>query len=296
MSSVTVPLYHYALLKGYLAGQNAPNEALAAVEALYMAAVQGPLRADALDAIQAVKEAAERLVGMATVSPPVEVSVAKPELHIVDLPQSAEFDLPPLTRRALEKVAEPVATPEAPGEPQTDEAKIAAFIAVKTFERCPPAHAAGDDTEVVVGPSEPKKRREWSPEARAAAADRMRSRQAEKRGQPAANLPAGAQPTIEIRKPALPTPAHGPTQKPKPDPAIDVDRLITVHKGYAGKRDDGLLVDSDWPDIKTRLAKGEDKKAIAGDYDVEMEELDFFIASNQRREAKQPMGEARAPF
>ena len=33
------PLYHYALVKGSLAGQNAPSEALVAVEALYMAAV-----------------------------------------------------------------------------------------------------------------------------------------------------------------------------------------------------------------------------------------------------------------
>ena len=66
MSSVAIPLYHYALLKGYLAGQNPPSEVIVAVEALYIAAVQGPLRSDALEAIQAVKETAEGLSGWAT--------------------------------------------------------------------------------------------------------------------------------------------------------------------------------------------------------------------------------------
>lgn len=101
--------------------------------------------------------------------------------------------------------------------------------------------------------------------------------------------------TIEIRKAASQPPAPVPAPKPKPIPQIDVDRLITVHKGYAGKREDGTLTDSDWPDIKARLVKSPDRKAIASDYDVDLEDLNFFIQSCQRRE--QRSGEAPAsPF
>ena len=80
---------------------------------------------------------------------------------------------------------------------------------------------------------------------------------------------------------------------PEPSPP---QGLTLAHPGYAGKREDGQLQDEDWPDIKARLAKGDTRRAIAGDYDAELEDLDFFIASNQRREAKQPPGEARAPL
>lgn len=265
MSSVTLPLYHYALLKGYLVGHNPPSEVMAALEALHMAAVQGPLRADALDAIQAVREAADRLTGIAVTAQPVKVSGPEPEIRLHDLPESAEPELPPLTMRALEKAAERIAQPE---EPQTDEAKVASFLEAKQAEQCPPAHAAGEDHEVVVGPSEPKKRREWSPEARAAAAERMRATQARKKAERQAKEPE-------------PTPPH---------------RLTVAHPGYAGKRDDGQLLDEDWPDIKARLARGDSRRIIASDYEVDPEDLDHFIASNQRREAKQPPGEARAPL
>ncbi len=101
--------------------------------------------------------------------------------------------------------------------------------------------------------------------------------------------------TIEIRKAAPQAPATTATPKPKPAPQIDVDRLITVHKGYAGKREDGTLMDSDWSDIKARLAKSPDRKTIASDYDVDLDDLNYFVQSCQRRE--QRSGEALAsPF
>ena len=298
MSSVTVPLYHYALLKGFLAGQNPPSEVMAAVEALYMAAVQGPLSTDALEAIQAVKEAAERLAGMAIASPSVEISRAKPEAAVV-ISSSEEIVLPPLTKRALEMAAERDAAPESSGQPQTDEAKITAFLEAKAVEHCPPAHANGDGHEVVVGLAEPKKRKEWSPEARAAAAERMRARQAAgligRRKNESSPEPASPpEPAFEIRKASKPEPELAP--KPEPLPAVDPTRLITVHNGFAGNREDGQLRDEDWPDIKSRLARGETKAAIAGDYEAELEDLDYFIASCQRREAKRSLGEAPAPL
>lgn len=92
-------------------------------------------------------------------------------------------------------------------------------------------------------------------------------------------------------KPAVEEQAQDP--KPKPAPQVDIDRLITVHKGYAGKREDGTLTDADWPDIKARVARQEEIKAIASDYDVTEEDLGYFIASSQRREGK-TSGEAGA--
>lgn len=143
----------------------------------------------------------------------------------------------------------------------------------------------------------PKKKRNFSPEARAAAAERMRAMQARKKAErEASSVPTPEQSTFEPRKAEPPTPAKmSPSPKPKPLPAIDHERLITVHNGYAGKRDPGQpLTDDDWPDIKVRLAKSPDRRAIAGDYDVDLEDLNFFIASCQRREGKSP-GEAPAP-
>lgn len=86
---------------------------------------------------------------------------------------------------------------------------------------------------------------------------------------------------------------------PRPDLVTELSpphRLTVAHPGYAGKREDGQLNDDDWPDIKGRLARGNTRRAIASDYDVEIEDLEFFIASCQRREAKQPPGESRAPL
>lgn len=73
-------------------------------------------------------------------------------------------------------------------------------------------------------------------------------------------------------------------------------RLTAAHPGYAGMRGDGQLVDSDWPDIKEMLAQGRERRSIASDFDTDLEDLEFFISSNQRREAKKPPGEARAPL
>ena len=101
------------------------------------------------------------------------------------------------------------------------------------------------------------------------------------------------QPTFEVRKATKPEPA--PPPKPKPEPAIDPTRLITVHSGYAGKRKDGQFVDSDWPDIEARAGQGAAKRTIASDYDAELEELNFFIESWRRREAKLSGKELSAP-
>ncbi len=56
----------------------------------------------------------------------------------------------------------------------------------------------------------------------------------------------------------------------------------------------------DWPDIQRMLAAGQTREAIAGDYDVSIEDLEGFIeqqleATRARRTAKEPpLGEARA--
>lgn len=79
------------------------------------------------------------------------------------------------------------------------------------------------------------------------------------------------------------------------EPDLDSRRITVSLPGRAGMVD-RQLTDSDWPDIKEMLSRGRDQKAIASDYDVDPEDLHFFIASNQRREAKQPPGEAHAPL
>lgn len=158
--------------------------------------------------------------------------------------------------------------------------------------------------EETATPEKPRRQSNMSAEARAAAAERMRAYQAKKKAEREAashgKQPAPAhrepdQPQFQIRRATVSTtPAlKEPEAKPKPLPPIDPERLITVHGGYAGKREDGTLTDDDWPDIRARLAGSEEVKAIASDYEVSEEDLDFFIASCRRREAKSP-GEALA--
>ena len=125
------------------------------------------------------------------------------------------------------------------------------------------------------------KKREWTPEARAAAAERMK-----KAREARAAKKAAGQDTEGVT--FAPTPS-----RPEKPATVDTDRLLTVHNDYAGKREDATLTDSDWPYIKARLAKSPDRRAIASDYDVELDDLNFFIASCQRREGKSP-GEALA--
>lgn len=145
-----------------------------------------------------------------------------------------------------------------------------------------PADVTGTDQPTGPRIAEPdavtlRKPRAWSPEARAAAAERMRARQA-------AGLMKG-------RKP-------GPSTAPPTEPADDAtpaftaaDLRITVLK----PRRVSQLSDSDWPEVQRMLGAGRTRAAIAGDYDEEPEDLDHFIASCQRREARPP-GEAPAPL
>jgi hypothetical protein len=114
-----------------------------------------------------------------------------------------------------------------------------------------------------------KKRRNWSPEAREAQAQRMRDR-----------IAAG-----KMAKKA--TPARSETVEPE---FTEAELRITVPKAPPRK---SSLTDTDWPDIKEMLDAGRTRTSIASDYDEEPEDLDFFIASCKRRE--QRSGEALAP-
>ena len=69
----------------------------------------------------------------------------------------------------------------------------------------------------------------------------------------------------------------------------EVDLRITV----PAKRRKSQLTDNEWPEIRDMLAAGRDRKAIASDFDEELEDLDFFIASCQGREGK-ALGEVGA--
>lgn len=182
MTTVSVPAYHYALVKGYLLAQNPPSDVLASLEALHMAAVQGPLREDALEAIRLVSEAAEKLAARIETVPqpapkarPEAVSSAEPGLTTRSL---EKIDLPPITQMAIERASKREDQPTPPATNESDAEKIASFLRDKGATPCPPANASGGGRETVV--AEPKKRKGWSPEAREAAAERMRNRQAAK--------------------------------------------------------------------------------------------------------------------
>lgn len=183
---MNVPAYHIGVLKGYLSGQDAPTEVFVAAEALYMAAIQGPLRVDAIEAINLVAQAAERLAANVKHEPTTPVVVAASvepptkKVSAKDAEQS-EIVLPVLTRRALEMASKKDGEAVAQAAVEDDFVKVEKFIKTKGITRCPPLGAAGSGNEAIAGTEQPKKRKEWSPEAREAAAERMRVRQAAKR-------------------------------------------------------------------------------------------------------------------
>jgi outer membrane biosynthesis protein TonB len=116
-------------------------------------------------------------------------------------------------------------------------------------------------------PAPARKKHNMSPEAREAARQRMIAMQARKRAE---------------REAA--TREH--------QPVFTKEELrITV----PAPRRKTSLSDGDWPEIKRMLAEGRSRAAIASDYDEDPEDLDFFISSCQRREARTP-GEALAPL
>jgi hypothetical protein len=100
--TVSVPVYHYGVLKGYLAAHGAPTEVFAALEALYSASANPPFSADLHDTLQKIMEAADHL------------SAVKPQsLAPEQALEPEEIELPPLTRKMLEKANESTA-PAAP--------------------------------------------------------------------------------------------------------------------------------------------------------------------------------------
>ena len=125
--------------------------------------------------------------------------------------------------------------------------------------------------------STPKKQRNWSPEAKAAAAERMRAMQAAKKAKKEGGTPLPAE---TMSKPFTPVPA---------------DKLVRDHSGYAGRRDpDQPLLDSDWPDIENMLnVKRMSISQIASVYDVTFGTMRSFIDTHEAREEQSP-GEARA--
>lgn len=123
-------------------------------------------------------------------------------------------------------------------------------------------------------PTQPKKKRVWADEQRAAAAKRMQAMHANKKlGYPA-----------RIPKPSLPRVDTSP------------GKLISGHEGYAGRRDPQAspLVDADWSDIKHRLkSPNETIAGIATDYRVSIEAMEGYIGVQRMREIRR--GNADAP-
>ena len=267
--------YHYGLLKGYLAGQDAPADILVATEALYVAASHAPLAAEALEAIRLVTEAAEKLIKRVDSLPVPAEQVVSISSTIQSEPIRA--DVCPKVVPVVETKTDPEEEPTAARAEPSDRAKIDAFLETR-------ANQPADKS------TKQKKRQEWSPEARAAAAERLRARQAaglmkRRGGETPAALSMVPEPCPVIVKNGKSNDQISEPNSPrvslaKPMPLAESPpphRLAISHPGWAGKREDSQLHDSDWPDIREMLGKGNKREKIAGDYDVTVADLNSFI-------------------
>jgi transposase-like protein len=89
---------------------------------------------------------------------------------------------------------------------------------------------------------------------------------------------------LYARKNSHPAPA---VLKPINEPAPPAgERIINQHKGFIGKRTDGKLHDSDWPDIRQMLLEGSHAAAAAERYGVPPDQMQEFIRRMQVRAAK----------
>jgi hypothetical protein len=138
------------------------------------------------------------------------------------------------------------------------------------------ADVPGVPTRVPEAPAT-KKKRNFSPEARAAAGERMRAYQARKKADKQGSAPPSAE------------------AAPKPFTTVPADKLVRDHSGYAGRRDpDQPLLETDWPDINNMLnVKRISVSQIASDYDVGFSTMRSFIDTHEAQEKQSP-GEARA--
>ncbi|WP_435018521.1 hypothetical protein TA3x_000495 [Tundrisphaera sp. TA3] len=289
MNAVAVPVFHYGILKGYLAGQNAPSEIIVAADALYAAATQSTLASDALEAVRLVTEAAEKL--MARVE-----SLPAPAEQVVSIEPSREIVYPEIVPSPAIELApepEPAEEPLAAREELSDQAKIDAFLEAR-------ANLPADK-------STKKKRQEWSQAARAAAAERMRARQAAGLMQRRGGGEPAVKPIVPEPRPVIVKNGKSSEQASEPDlPRVSLakptplvesplpHRLTIDHPGWAGKREDNQLHDSDWPDIREMLGKGSKREKIAGDYDVTVAELDVFIDRKVREVRERIAGKEAA--
>ena len=118
MSKVVDFACHYAFIRGYLLGRDAPSDVLASLDALHLGAVQKPVQDDALEVIRRVGEAAEKLMIRIDSLP----EAARPVERVI-ISGPAENEPPPISERAMEAAE---VKPEQ--EDESDESKIAAFL------------------------------------------------------------------------------------------------------------------------------------------------------------------------
>lgn len=79
--------------------------------------------------------------------------------------------------------------------------------------------------------------------------------------------------------------AHSPEKSSAPKPAaykpVTSDKLIEDHSDFAGEREDGILQDHDWGDIKKQLMQGDDQAKVATRYGCSRQEMSNFISRMQ---------------
>ncbi|MCE9564615.1 MAG: hypothetical protein K8U57_21485 [Planctomycetes bacterium] len=276
--SVTVPVYHYGILKGYLAAQGAPSEILAAVEALYAAAARPPLDAELQDALQKIMEAADRLS-----APPASPPLKSPDSQPITA-DSPDDELPPLTRKMLEKARESAQMQAPPPTPAPKWEEPGKVVTVP-FE---PNPSLRDLPELDEQPLKQRKRTVWTEEQKEAARARMAKARAAKaaRGNQA-GMRTGVKPIPESDDSF----------------AVGADEAFSEITVSRDRWKPSPIDPADWPDIQDLIANGRSREAIAYDFDVPVSDLDAFIAERlketqdrhrQKPEAKSPPGESSA--
>jgi hypothetical protein len=241
MSGVTIPVAHYCKLQGYLLAKEAPADIYTALEALYQAAAQAPQAEELREAIERISFAADQLVARSKrLDKDMQIEIVHHEPIKIKMPAAAaEPDhIPDVTKVVLEQPAD-----QQQEDPNFRQAKV-------------------------------KKPRNFSPEVRAAASQRMKDMQARKKAEREAAAPKASaafelKPELDIK-----------TVKPRPFVSPPTEEWI-------GMRAVDQLKDTDWPEIRAMLEKDVNLYDIAKKFNTPRPQMKDFIDRHQAEDQRQ---------
>ena len=194
--------------------------------------------------------------------PRPSVDIRLPPVEIA--PQELDAQVEPIVE--IVPQADEAASDILDQEDESDEAKVEAFLTARNQR----------EVAASLTPSG-KKRREWSPEAREAARERMRAAQAarwdKKRQSEDGDRQSSLQPVIVKRAEPRSEPGHPPEHEVR-------NEAIFAHTPVSSPADRWVpapLSDEDWHDIRDMINAGHSREKVAGDYDVPVDVLESFV-------------------